>query len=313
MAAAAIILESFSALADPTRCRMLLLLDRHELTVTELCAVLQLPQSTVSRHLKTLADAAWVASRRDGTSRYYALALDGAGGPRSVLWDLTRGQLSGRAGADQDTRRLERVLARRTETSQLFFASAAGQWDRLREELFGREAFPRALLSLLPAEWIAGDLGCGTGATMAMLAPHVRQVIGVDSSEEMLAAARSRLAGVSNAELHRGALEALPLDSRALDVATMVLVLHHVPTPSLAMAEAARVLRPGGRLLVVDMAPHDHEEYRQQMGHVWLGFGEDQMRRWLQQAGFEGTRIHALPPATEARGPALFAAVATRK
>jgi ArsR family transcriptional regulator len=313
MAAAAIILESFSALADSTRCRMLLLLDRHELTVSELCAVLQLPQSTVSRHLKTLADADWVASRRDGTSRYYALALDGAGGPRSGIWDVTRGQLSGRAGADQDTRRLERVLARRAETSQQFFASAAGQWDRLRDELFGREAFPRALLSLLPAEWVAGDLGCGTGATMSMLAPHVRQVIGVDSSEEMLSAAKSRLGGVPNVELHRGTLEALPLDSRALDVATLVLVLHHVPTPTLALTEAARVLKPGGRLLIVDMAPHDHEEYRRQMGHVWLGFSEEQMRRWLQQSGFEAIRLHPLPPATEARGPALFAAVATKK
>lgn len=313
MAAAVIILESFSALADATRCRMLLLLDRHELTVSELCAVLQLPQSTVSRHLKTLADAAWVTSRRDGTSRYYALALDGAGGPRSVLWDLTRGQLSGRAGADQDTRRLERVLQRRTETSQQFFASTAGQWDRVREDLFGREVFPRALLSLLPSDWVVGDLGCGTGATMSMVAPHVKQVIGIDSSEEMLAAARMRLSGFSNVELHRAPLEALPLDSRALDVATIVLVLHHLPTPSLALVEAARVLKPGGRLLILDMARHEHEEYRRQMGHVWLGFAEDQMRRWLQQAGFESIRLQPLPPATEAKGPALFAAVASKK
>src|SRR6185295_7955419 len=164
-----------------------------------------------------------VTSRRDGTSRYYGLALDGAGGPRSVIWDLTRGQLSGRAGAEQDARRLDRILTRRTEKSQQFFASTAGEWDRVREEMFGREVFPRTLLSLLPADWIAGDLGCGTGATMSMLAPHVHQVIGIDSSEEMLSAARSRLQGVSNVELRRGTLEALPLDSRALDVATMVL------------------------------------------------------------------------------------------
>ena len=127
MAAAAIILESFSALADATRCRMLLLLDRHELTVTELCAVLQLPQSTVSRHLKVLADAGWVVSRRDGTSRYYALALDGAGGQRATLWDLTRDSLGGRAGADQDARRLDRVLAQRTEASKHFFAATAAE------------------------------------------------------------------------------------------------------------------------------------------------------------------------------------------
>jgi ArsR family transcriptional regulator len=316
MAAAALpILESFSALADPTRCRMLLLLDRHELTVSELCSVLQLPQSTVSRHLKTLSDADWVASRRDGTSRYYALALDAAGGPRSVIWDLTRGQLLGRAGTDigQDTRRLERVLARRTEASKQFFASAASQWDRVREELFGREAFPKAILSLLPGDWVVGDLGCGTGSTSSLLAPHVRRVIGIDSSEEMLAAAKTRLKGVLNVELHRGALEALPIDSRELDAAVFVLVLHHLPTPTEALVEAARTLKPGGRLLIVDMMPHEDEKFRHQMGHVWLGFSEEQMRRWLTQCGFEDVRVDPLPPAADATGPALFAAVGIRK
>ncbi len=123
-------------------------LEHHELTVSELCAVLQLPQSTVSRHLRLLADADWVSSRRDGTSRYYALALDGAAGPRSQIWDLTRPQVAARAGAEQDERRLARVLAGRREASQQFFATSAGQWDRLREELFGRDFLPAALLGL---------------------------------------------------------------------------------------------------------------------------------------------------------------------
>jgi len=312
MAAAAIILESFSALADSTRCRMLSLLDRHELTVTELCAVLQLPQSTVSRHLKILADAGWVASRRDGTSRYYALALDGVGGARTALWDVSRGAFAGRVGADQDARRLDRVLARRADASKRFFASTSAEWERVREELFGREVFPLALLGLLPHDWRVGDLGCGTGVTMSMLAPYVGRVIGVDASEEMLAAARARLHGAGNCEWHRGALEALPLDSRDLDAATMVLVLHHLATPGQALAEAYRVLKPGGRLLIVDMGPHDREDYRRLMGHVWLGFSEDQVRRLLAAAGFERIQMHALPPATEAKGPALFAATALR-
>ena len=128
------LLDSFSVLADSTRCRMLWLLERHELTVSELCTVLQLPQSTVSRHLRMLSDADWVRSRRDGTSRYYALALDGAGGPRSQIWDLTRAQVAKRVGADQDARRLQRVLTSRREASQQFFATSAGQWDRLRDE-----------------------------------------------------------------------------------------------------------------------------------------------------------------------------------
>lgn len=303
------LLESFSALADRTRCRMLWLLQRQELTVSELCAVLQLPQSTVSRQLKVLADAGWVSSRRDGTSRYYTLSLPAGDGETAQLWDLTRAQLDGRAGADQDARRLAGVLARRSETSQQFFAASARQWDRLRAELFA-DATTQVLLGLLPGDWVVGDLGCGTGTLMAELAPHVGSVIGVDGSDEMLGAARARLAGVANAELREGALEALPVADGALDAAVMMLVLHHLPSPSAALAEARRVLRPGGRLLVVDMAAHEHEEYRQQMGHVWLGFADEHMRRILEHAGFGSIRIHALPPAAAAKGPSLFAASA---
>jgi len=305
------LLDSLSALADPTRCRMLLLLEGHELTVSELCAVLQLPQSTVSRHLKTLADADLVNSRRDGTSRYYTLAIDRASAPAQV-WNLTREQLAGRPGVEQDARRLARVLARRSETSQQFFATAAGQWDRLRDELFGSDVARGALVALVPDTWVVGDLGCGTGAVMAQLAPHVARVVGIDGSDEMLAAARLRLRGLENIELRKGALESLPLESGSLDAATLMLVLHHLPAPALALAEAARVLKPGGRLLIVDMAPHEREEYRQQMGHVWLGFADDQMRRMLALAGFTRVAVHALPAVTEAKGPALFVATASR-
>lgn len=304
------LLDSFSALSDATRCRMLWLLERQELTVTELCSILQLPQSTVSRHLRQLSDAGWVTSRRDGTSRYYTLALDGVDGPRAQIWTLTRSQVGARPGTEQDARRLARVLKSRRETSERFFAASAGQWDRLRDELFGEEFLPGALLALLPSTWVVGDLGCGTGALLPTLAPHVARVIGVDGSEEMLTAARTRLAGLHNVELRLGGLESLPLENGSLDAAVFMLVLHHLPAPVVALSEAARVLRPGGRLLIVDMTPHDREEYRQRMGHVWLGFSEDQMRRLLTQAGFVNITIHALPPADAARGPALFAASA---
>jgi ArsR family transcriptional regulator len=311
-AAATSILDSLSALADATRCRVLRVLESHELTVGELCGVLQLPQSTVSRHLKTLGDAGWVTSRRDGTSRFYSLAADGPDGPQAQLWQLTRQQLDGRPVVDQDARRLARVLARRSATSQQFFASSAGRWDHLREELFGRDFSWQALVGLLPSSWVVGDLGCGTGALLSTLAQSVGRVIGVDASDEMLAAARTRTAGLDNVELRRGSLEALPLDDAALDAATMMLVLHHLPSPGAAIAEAARVLKPGGRLLIVDMSSHEHEEYRQQMGHVWLGFSDDQIARWLQQAGLTRILIRALPPIAEARGPALFVASALR-
>jgi ArsR family transcriptional regulator len=220
--------------------------------------------------------------------------------------------LADRPGAAQDARRLERVLADRRLASQQFFASTAGQWDRVRDDLFGRDFLLRAIVGLLPSHWTVGDLGCGTGAASAALAPHVAHVIGVDGSSEMLAAAASRLEAFPHVDLRRGALEALPIDDATLDAAMLILVVHHVPAPADALAEAARVLKPGGRLLVVDMAPHEHEEYRQQMGHVWLGFAEDQMRRLLSQVGFTDTAIHALTPATEAKGPGLFAATTAR-
>ena len=313
MDAAAAIFDDLSTLSDATRSRMLLILERHELTVSELCAVLQLPQSTVSRHLKTLADADWVSSRRDGTSRYYTLAVSDRDAHTRRLWALLRDQIASTAGADQDMRRLKSVLARRRTKSEEFFASAAGQWDRLRRELFGAGCPLQAVPALLDPRWVIGDLGCGTGGTSAALAPFVTRTIGVDRSGEMLQAARRRLRDLPNAEVRRGELEALPLDDAELDAAIMVLVLHHVPDPSAVLREAARTMRAGGRLVVCDMLPHDREEYKQQMGHVWLGFGDDQLRRLLGGAGFADVRIVALPVDPTAKGPALFVASATKR
>lgn len=309
----AAIFDDLTALADATRSRMLLVLERHELTVTELCAVLQLPQSTVSRHLKTLLDAGWVSSRRDGTSRYYTLALDDRGPATRRLWALLREQVSLTPGADQDARRLRGILARRQTKSQEFFASAAGQWDRLREDLFGRASYLHALPGLLDPEWIVGDLGCGTGQVAAALAPFVKQVIAVDRSNDMLDAARRRARDLPNVDVRRGELEALPIQDAALDAATLLLVLHHLPSPAEALAEAARVLKPGGRLLICDMLPHDRETYRQQMGHVWLGFNEDALQKLLDHAGFDRVQITAMPADTEAKGPALFVASARKR
>src|SRR5687768_15283634 len=135
------ILEHMTALADPIRCRMLLLLEKHELTVSELCAVLQMPQSSVSRHLKTLADDQWVSSRRDGTSRFYSMAVDELDPGAKRLWPLIREQVAVTSGAGQDERRLRGVLTRRRAKSQEFFASVAGGWDHLREDLFGDSFF----------------------------------------------------------------------------------------------------------------------------------------------------------------------------
>jgi ArsR family transcriptional regulator len=161
---------------------------------------------------------------------------------------------------------------------------------------------------LLDDEWTVADLGCGTGAMAAVLAPHVKHVIGVDASEEMLDAAKSRLASATNIEFRKGSLEALPVFPESVDAATLMLVLHHLPSPADALAEAGRILKPGGRVLIVDMAPHEKDDYRQQMGHVWLGFSEEQMKKMLGAAGFTQLKFHALPPAHSAKGPALFMA-----
>ena len=307
------ILDHMSALADPTRCRILLLLEKHELTVSELCAVLQLPQSSVSRHLKTLADDDWVASRRDGTSRFYSMPHDDLDSGASRLWPLIREQVADTATAGQDAQRLLGVLARRRAKSREFFASAASGWDRLRGDLFGDSFFLWGLLGLIDPSLTIGDLGCGTGQLAETVAPHVHRVIAVDASDDMLASARRRLEGLPNVEVRQGDLEALPIRPSELDAAVLSLVLHYSPDPGRALSEVARVLQPGGRVLVVDMLPHEHEEYQQQMGHIWLGFSEAQITRHLTGAGFGNVRVRALPADPDAKGPALFAAVATRR
>jgi ArsR family transcriptional regulator len=303
------ILEHMSALSDPTRCRMLLLLEKHELTVSELCSVLQMPQSSVSRQLKTLSDDDWVASRRDGTSRFYSMVLEDLDAGAKRLWPLIREQVAATSAAGQDGRRLRGVLARRRAKSQEFFASAAGEWDRLRSDLFGDTFFLWGVLGLIDPALVVGDLGCGTGQLTETVAPYVKRVVSVDASPDMLDAARQRLGGARNVDLRQGELESLPIEAAELDAAMLSLVLHYSPSPARALSEVGRVLRPGGRVLVVDMLPHDRQEYQQQMGHVWLGFSEKQMARFLGGAGFRDVRVRMLPADPDAKGPALFAAV----
>ena len=305
------ILDHLSSLADATRSRILLLLDRQELTVSELCRVMQLPQSTVSRHLKALADDGWVSGRADGASNAYTMTREPDAAARR-LWLLVREHVGATSAATQDQRRLQAALAARRTKSQEFFSSSAGQWDRVRDELFGDRFHLTALGAFLESTWIVGDLGCGTGQMSAAIAPFVAHVVAVDGSAAMMQAAKKRLQGLDNIELRRGDLEALPIDDSRLDAAMLMLVLHHIPEPARAMAEAARALKPGGRVVLVDMLPHDRESYRQQMGHVWLGFSEDQIHRLLTDAGFAKTRIVPLAPDARSKGPALFVASAVK-
>jgi ubiquinone/menaquinone biosynthesis C-methylase UbiE len=307
------ILDHLSALSDPTRSRILLLLDRHPLTVSELCTIMQLPQSTVSRHLKALLDSGWIAARAEGTSHIYTMTRDELDGAARRLWLLVREQVGPTPAAAEDQRRLQTARSERRTKSQEFFSSSAGQWDRLRDELFGTGVHLTALAALADADSVVGDLGCGTGQMSAALAPFVGRVIAVDASAAMLHAAKRRLSAFDNVDLRRGDLEALPIDDEGLDVATLMLVLHHVPEPERALAEVARVLKPGGRVIIGDMLPHDREGYRQQMGHVWLGFSDEHVRHMLTEAGFGRIRIVALAPDARVKGPGLFAATGQKE
>ncbi len=307
------IFDQLSALADPTRSRILLLLDRHELTVGELCTALRLPQSTVSRHLKILGDEGWLVVRAEGTTRRYRMIAARLEHASKRLWQLVRTQTAELPAAQQDARRLDAVLAQRRTKMASFFENAAGQWDRVRQDMIGARTDLLALLSLLDDAWQVGDLGCGTGHVTEALAPCVRRVVAVDESGPMLQAARRRLAGHENVEVRAGRLESLPIEEGELDAAVMFLVAHYIADPAAAMAEVARVLRPGGKFVLVDLTPHDREEYVIEMGHVWQGFDEVQTCRWLEDHGFERARYRPLPADPNAQGPALFVASAVRQ
>ena len=304
------VLDRLSVLADPTRSRILLLLDRHELTVGELCSALQLPQSTVSRHLKLLTDDGWLIARGEATSRFYRMVASQLDAPTKDLWSLVRAQVSGSVGASQDARRAESVLAKRRDKARVFFLNSSEIWDKMRVDMFGARTDLLALLDLLDENWVVGDLGCGAGHISEALAPAVGRVIAVDESGPMLAAAQERLKSHPNVELRTGTIEALPIDDASLDAAVLFLVAHFITDPTKVMREIRRVLKPNGRLLIVDLTSHDRVEYIVQLGHVWQGFDGEQVKEWLHNAGFVSCRYRPLPDDPEATGPTLFVASA---
>ena len=300
-----------SALGDLARGRLLLLLERGEFTVSELVQVSQLPQSTVSRHLKILADDGWVTSRASGTSRYYRMApsLDVVA---RELWELVRPDVATAGLAEADDERARAVLRERRGRSREFFSGVAGRWDSLREDLFGSDPEMFPLFGLLDPTATLGDLGAGTGHFAARVAPFVGRVVAVDASEEMLKAAEDRLDDAPNVDLRRGDLEDLPIDDGELDVAVLLLVLHYVVEPGAVLAEACRTLKPGGKIVIVDMRRHSREDYLEEMGHVWPGFDEAELAGWHRDASLVDFAYRPLPARPEASGPLLFVTSASR-
>jgi ubiquinone/menaquinone biosynthesis C-methylase UbiE/DNA-binding MarR family transcriptional regulator len=296
------------SLADPTRLRLMRVLERQELGVAELCDVLQLPQSNVSRHLKVLSEQGWAVSRPQGTARLYRLAAGEFDPAARRLWQVAREQIEAWPAARQDQLRLARLLRDRRSHTEAFFAGAAAQWDRLRDEFYGTAFTTQAMFALLSENATVADLGCGTGRTTVSLAPWVGKVIGVDSSAAMLKAAKSRTQELPNVELRRGDLTAIPIDSATCEAALLILVLSYVVEPEAVLKETARILKPGGKAVVVDLLPHDREDFRQRMGQQVLGFEPGRVRLMMQTAGMGSTRFTSLPPEEGVKGPALFLA-----
>jgi ArsR family transcriptional regulator len=302
-----------AGLAEPIRLRLLRVLEREELSVGELCDVLKLPQSTVSRHLKTLADQGWVESRREGTASYYRIA-EGLDASAKRLWRFARAETEGWTAVQQDAVRLEKRIAERRTEAQRFFAGTAGEWNRVRREAYGTE-FEYALVRALPLpEWTIADLGCGTGSFTLELARSGAHVIGVDQSASMLKLARTVLEGFDNAELKQASLDALPIGDASCDVATLVLVLSYVERVEPVLLEARRILKPGGRVFIVDAEAHQDEQFRRRLGQVRPGIDPTWLTRWLLDAGFEnaggGGPVNSRNRA-DRPGPDLFLASGT--
>ena len=288
----------FKAMADPTRRRMLKLLQGRELSVSELVEVLARPQSTVSRHLKRLQNAGLLRDRHQGTTTLYSVPAQ-TNGQVGDVGNLSR-RLLGWAAEQALPRsidaRLGAVLDRRRERSERFFDRVGRYWDQLREESFGISFHIEALLNLLPRGWTVADIGAGTGYLLPVLARRFKHLIAVEPVDRMLEVARHRIEplGLDNVDLRKGDLAQLPIEDVAVDLAVAMLVLHHVPSPLDALAELHRIVRPGGRVLVVEQDAHDNEEYHERMQDHWWGFAREEFVGWLRSAGFEEIETNEL-------------------
>jgi ArsR family transcriptional regulator len=281
--------DTLKAAAESSRLRILLLLSRGDLTVSDVTEVLNQSQPRVSRHLKLLLDADLIERYQEGSWAYFRLS-DSEAAREFVSGAIARIDLSDPI-VSRDLERLTAVKKRREQRAAEYFSANAASWDRIRSLHVPDQAVETAMLKLVgdtPFQAMA-DLGTGTGRLLELFAPLYRRGVGVDLSREMLSVARANLdgAGVTNAQVRQGDLYAPPVERDSFDLVTMHQVLHYLEEPALAIVEAARLLRPAGRLLIVDFAPHGLEFLRDEHAHVKLGFSDRQIEEWLTEAGLE--------------------------
>ncbi len=286
------IVDACRLLGDETRLRLLRVLTQVELNVTELTAVLGISQSGVSRHLRLLREAGLVAERREGSWTYFSLRGDGEQ-PATSFWTAARPLLADDEDQGGDLARLEEVLRQRRERASSPFDSVD---DRLPVPGRSWIAWARGLLHLVPPARVA-DIGCGDGGLALELARFASEVVAIDRSPAMLERARARAAaaGMDNIRCRLGELELLPLENQSVELCVLSQILHHAAQPQRALAEAGRVLCDGGRVLIIDLAPHTEEWVRERLGDQWLGFAPEQLREMLVAAGFSQIRLDTVP------------------
>lgn len=281
------LLGALRAAADPSRLRLLTICSLGEWTVSELAQILGQSQPRVSRHLKILADAGLLDRFPEGSWVFYRRAEAGAGA--RIARSLCRLVPADDAEVAHDRRRLEEVRAVRRERAASYFAARAGQWDQIRSLHVDDAKVERAVLDRFESDRPRNllDVGTGTGRILQLFAPRIGFGLGLDLSHEMLAVARANLdrARHRNCQVRQGDMYRLELPDRSFDAATLHQVLHYADRPAAVLAEVARVLAPGGRLVVVDFAPHDLEFLRRDFEHRRLGFADAEIEGWLVQAG----------------------------
>ena len=284
-------LKLLRAMADPTRLRILALLERDELSVNELQEIASMGQSRISTHLGLLQDAGLVQSRREGKRAFYKLSAGTDAASRESVALAVRGAKElPEHPADQVN--LRRVLARRREQAQVYFNQVAGRFDRSYGPGRSWPAFGQLLLRLLPPIVVA-DLGSGEGLLSELLARRCKKVIAVDNSEKMVAfgANKAKKNGLKNLEFRLGDLETPPIEPQSVDLVVLSQALHHAENPARAIASARKLIRPGGQIMILDLQKHGFEKARELYGDRWLGFAESDLHRWLEAAGFKKIEI----------------------